>query len=117
MSIKAYQQAANRAEAPRDVEWRAFSFATAALVRVVEENGLNASARVEAINKNLQLWSLMADDCAQPENQLPAPLRAQLISLALWVDRHSREALRQISAVQDMIDVNRSIMEGLSGKA
>lgn len=117
MSIQAYQQAATRAEAPRDVEWRAFSLATAALLRVLEEGGHNSAARVEAINKNRQLWALMADDCAQPDNQLPAALRAQLISLALWVDRHSRLAIQQVNALQDMIDVNRSIMEGLSGRS
>ncbi len=116
MSIKAYQQAATRAEAPRDVEWRAFSLATAGLMRAAEEQSLDGAARVEAINKNLQLWALMADDCAQPDNHLPAALRAQMISLALWVERHSRLALRQISALHDMIDVNRAIMEGLSGR-
>lgn len=116
MSIAAYQQAVKRHETPRETEWRAFQTVTSALVRVVEEKGQNAAARVEAISRNRTLWALLADDCAQPDNQLPAPLRGQIVSLALWVNRASREAMTNLAAVTDLITVNRSIMEGLSGR-
>jgi flagellar protein FlaF len=113
MSIAAYQQAAKRSESPRESEWRAFQTVTTALLRAQSSGGFALS---EALNDNRRLWALLADDCAQPDNQLPQPLRAQIISLALWVNRHSREAARNAALVQDLVDVNRAIMEGLSGR-
>jgi len=116
MSIQAYQQAAVRAESPRETEWRAFSVATAALLRA-EEAGLSAAGIVgEALYQNRRLWSTLALDCAQDGNALPAPVRAQIISLALWVDKHSTKVAKGEAAIGDLIAVNRSIMEGLSGR-
>lgn len=117
MSIAAYQQAAKRAESPRESEWRAFQSVTAALMRALQAGQSQSFALTEAINDNRRLWAVLADDCAQPDNQLPEALRAQIISLALWVNRHSREAVGNVALVQDLVDVNRAIMEGLSGRS
>ena len=117
MSIAAYQQAAKRAESPRESEWRAFQTVTAALLRALQAGQSSAFALSEALNDNRRLWAVLADDCAQPDNQLPEALRAQIISLALWVNRHSREAAGNVAMVQDLVDVNRAIMEGLSGRS
>jgi flagellar biosynthesis regulator FlaF len=36
---------------------------------------------------------MLSADCAAPENQLPMALRGQIISLAMWVARYSRQVL------------------------
>ena len=113
MSIKAYQRAATQADDPRQLEYRAFGQVTAGLVRVKEA----APATIviaEALDANRRLWNVLSADCSTPENQLPPPLRAQIVSLALWVSRYSSEVLRDGADLDPLIDVNRTMMEGLS---
>jgi flagellar protein FlaF len=57
---------------------------------------------------------MLAADCAAEGNSLPQALRAQIISLSLFVDRHSSAVLRQGAAIDVLVDINRSIMQGLS---
>jgi flagellar protein FlaF len=115
MSIKAYQRAATQAEAPRDLEYRAFGQVTAGLVRVKEGNS-PITAVAEAIDANRRLWNVLSADCADPGNQLPITLRGQIISLAMWVARYSSEVLREGADVEPLIDINRTMMEGLSAR-
>ena len=112
MSIKAYQRAATQAEPPRELEYRAFGLVTADLVRA-KEIGAQFAALAEALEGNRRLWSLLAADCSLPENQLPLQLRAQIISLALWVSRYSSEVLRSGAEIDPLIEINKSMMEGL----
>ena len=115
MSIKAYQRAATQAEAPRELEYRAFGQATAGLV-CAQEEGLTSGALAEAIDANRRLWNLLSADCSSPQNGLPLALRGQIISLALWVARYSSEVLRNGADLEPLIDINRSMMEGLSAR-
>jgi flagellar protein FlaF len=57
----------------------------------------------------------LQSDLSADDNQLPDGLKAQLISLAIWVDRHSSKVLRGKAEVGPLIKVNRTIMEGLAG--
>ena len=52
-----------------------------------------------------------------PANQLPIPLRAQIISLSLWVSRHTSSVIRREEEIEPLIDINRIMMNGLSGGA
>lgn len=115
MSIKAYQRAATQADTPRELEYRAFGQVTAALVRVKEEQGSLAQL-AEALDANRRLWSVLSADCSVPENQLPLTLRGQIISLAMWVARYSSQVLRDGAEIDPLIDVNRTMMEGLSAR-
>jgi flagellar protein FlaF len=113
MSIKAYQRAATQAESPRDLEYRAFGQVTAGLVRARDDNASPGTV-AEALDANRRLWNLLSADCSAPQNQLPPSLRAQVISLALWVGRYSSEVLREGADIEPLIDINRTMMEGLS---
>jgi flagellar protein FlaF len=115
MSIKAYQRAATQAEAPRDLEYRAFGQVTAGLVRAKQERP-PPPALADAIDANRRLWNLLSADCSAPENQLPPALRGQIISLALWVGRYSSEVLREGADLDPLIDINRTMMEGLAAR-
>lgn len=116
MSIQAYQQAAQRAETPRETEYRAFAFATRSLVEAKEKGRLDIGGLAEALTRNRRLWMTLAVDCGQPGNALPPPLRAQIISLAGFVDRHSSAVLREGADLDVLIDINRAVMEGLTGR-
>lgn len=112
MSIKAYQRAATQAESPRELEYRAFGQVTAGLVRAKEEN-LVAAPLAEALDANRRLWNMLAADCSLPKNQLPLDLRGQIISLAMFVARYSSQVLRDGEEIDPLIDINRTMMEGL----
>jgi flagellar biosynthesis activator protein FlaF len=115
MSIKAYQRAATEADTPRDLEYRAFGQVTAGLVGLTAHPVAPAAA-AEALQDNRRLWNFLAADCSLPENQLPLTLRAQIISLAMWVGRYSSEVLRDGAEIEPLIDVNRTIMEALAAR-
>lgn len=115
MSIQAYQRAATQADSPRDLEYRAFGQVTAALVRVKNEQP-PLPVVLEAIDANRRLWNILSADCSVPENQLPLTLRGQIISLAMWVARYSSEVLRDGADIEPLIDINRTMMEGLASR-
>ena len=117
MSLQAYQQAANRAESPRDTEYRLFAQVTLALMEAARADPSDISGRVDALDWNRSVWTVLLDDCSRPDNQLPAPLRASIISLAIWVGKHTSAVIRRQEDIQPLIDVNRLIMQGLAPNA
>ena len=69
---------------------------------------------MEALDWNRRLWSTLARDCAAEDNTLPDATRAQVISLSLWVERHSAEVFAGREAFDPLIEVNRLVMQGLT---
>ena len=114
MSIQAYQNAAKKTEGPRQTEYRAFALATRSLIDAASLPETEVGRRAEALAVNRRLWSLLASDCAAEGNSLPQGLRAQIISLSLFVDRHSSAVMRNGASFDVLIDINRTIMQGLS---
>lgn len=113
MSLQAYQQAAARAETPRDIEYRLFGQVTRALMAAAELDVTDIAGRMDALDWNRRLWSVLAADCGSPGNQLPEELRASIISLSLWVNRHTSAIMRNEAEFGPLIDVNKTIMQGL----
>ena len=110
MSLHSYVQAQNATEEPRQTEYRLFAQVTRALMQSQE----GAKTEIaKAIHWNRRLWLALQADCASDSNVLPDETRAGIISLAIWVDKHSRKVLKGEAEVRPLIDINRSIMEGL----
>jgi len=114
MSIQAYQNAAKKTEGPRQTEYRAFAQATRGLIDAASLPATEVGRRAEALAANRRLWSLLAADCAAEGNQLSQPLRAQIISLSMFVDKHSSQVMRAGASFDVLIEINRTIMQGLS---
>ena len=115
MSLQAYQKAAEQAEEPRQVEYRLFGLVTRALMDAAAADRAESGKRMRALHWNRRLWSTLAEDCASEHNTLPVEARAQIISLAMWVNRHTSAVMQREEQIQPLIDVNRSIMQGLGG--
>lgn len=115
MSVRAYQQAAQRAEPPRDLEYRLLGQVTRALMDAAQLDAKDFAGRIDALDWNRRVWSALAADCASDRNALPGPVRAQIISLSMWVNRHTSSVMRREAQIEPLIDVNRAIMQGLSG--
>lgn len=114
MSLQAYKAAATRAETPREAEYRLFGQVTRALMQAAAVDKSDIKTRIDALDWNRRLWSTLATDCADPRNAMPMALRAQIISLSLFVDRHSSAIMREGETFDVLIDINRSIMQGLA---
>ncbi|MEN5169232.1 flagellar biosynthesis regulator FlaF [Brevundimonas pondensis] len=117
MSLQAYKTAATRAEAPRDMEYRLFGQVTRALMHAATVDKSDIATRIDALDWNRRLWSTLATACSEPSNTMPQALRAQIISLDLFISRHSSAVMRGEDDFETLIDINRMIMQGLAGPA
>lgn len=115
MSLQAYQRAAQRAENPREAEYRLFGQVTRALMEAAKADPSDFKTRIDALDWNRRLWSALATDCADPANGQPDALRAQIISLSIWVNKHSSAVMRQEEDFEPLIEINRIVMQGLGG--
>ncbi len=116
MSLQAYQKASARAENPREMEYRLFGQVTRALMAAAEVDVSDTATRIDALDWNRRLWSVLATDCADSANSLPVELRAQIISLSIWVNKHSSAVMRREEDFAPLIDVNRIMIQGLAGQ-
>jgi len=84
------------------------------LLRKAQASGVNSRDTIEALHYVRNLWSILMDDLAQKENDLPDALRADLISIGIWVLRET-EQIRQhrTDDFQNLIEINSMICEGL----
>jgi flagellar protein FlaF len=115
MSLQAYQQAATRAESPRETEYRLFAQVTLALMEAAKCEPTDIRGRIDALDWNRRVWSVLGGACSEPENALPESLRAAIISLSIWVGKHTSEVIRRKEEIEPLIEVNRMIMQGLRG--
>ena len=115
MSLQAYKTAATRAESPREMEYRLFGQVTRALMHASTLESSEIAARIDALDWNRRLWSALATDCADPDNAMGQSLRAQVISISLFVSRHSSVIMRGEDDFEALIDINRMVMQGLAG--
>jgi flagellar protein FlaF len=112
MALQAYQKAQRAADNPRNAEYRLFGQVTGALIEA-QSAGAKGVSLIDAIDWNRRLWSTLAVDCMDEGNQLPKPLRAQIVSLSIWVAKYSSQVMQQGAPLEPLIDINRNIMQGL----
>ncbi|MBP2548042.1 flagellar protein FlaF [Neorhizobium galegae] len=69
---------------------------------------------IEALFYTRRVWIRFIEDLRQPENELNVELRANLISIALWILKEcERIRRRQSDNFQGIIDVTTIIRDGL----
>ena len=113
MSLKAYQATAARAENPRQTEYRLFGQVTRALLEAEQLDKSFIRERMDALDWNRRMWSMLGADCSLATNGLPDQLRANIVSLSIWVNKHTSLVMRNKEEFAPLIDVNRIIMQGL----
>ena len=117
MSYQAYQTASARTEDPRSTEYRLMGQVTRALMEVKEAGPGEIRKRAEVLDWNRRVWSTFAVDCASDSNQLPESLRASIISLAIFISKETSAAMRGGGDIDTLIELNRTIMQGLAPEA
>ncbi len=112
----AYKETILDTESPRSIERRVFLQVTRDLESADSDTALTESAR-EALSTNQRLWGSLMFDCMQPENPLPDALKAGIISLALFVDKHTGEIFAGRQKITPLITINRNMIRGLAGQS
>jgi flagellar protein FlaF len=109
-----YEEIASETSARiRQNEIRAFDHAIA-LLRSAIKSGKGTRESVEALFFLNRLWTTIIEDLSEPGNAYPDELKANLISIGIWVLRQA-EDLRQgrQDNFQSVLDINQMIRDGL----
>lgn len=97
----------------KDRERQALTRSIELLERARDEGGYSREA-IEALFYTRRVWIRFIEDLKQPENELGTELRANLISIAIWILKEcDRIRKRQSSNFQGIIDVTTIIRDGL----
>ena len=116
MSYQAYKRAQTSAETPSQIEYRLFAQVTNSLLDV-KDKPVTDPATIAALDWNRRMWSTFSTDCGAKGNQLPDELRAAIISLSIWVSKHSSLVMRGKESIENLININKTVMEGLADQA
>jgi flagellar biosynthesis activator protein FlaF len=84
------------------------------LLEAAMKKGVLSMEAVEALTYVNQLWRIFIEDLAKPENDLPDTLRADLISIGLWVTNEVRRMrLGRSENFEGLIEICTIIRDGL----
>jgi flagellar protein FlaF len=84
------------------------------LLRAAQKAGASSRESVEAVLFVRRLWNFFLEDLASAENELPKPLRADLISIGLWMLKEIEQIRLEKSAnFKGLIEVSEQIRDGL----
>jgi flagellar protein FlaF len=98
----------------RDREVAAFDEANRLLVSA-STSGAHAQDLSMALRFNEDLWMILMEDLAHPENRWPDTTRASLISIGIWILKEIERIRRgQSSGLQAIADINIIIRDGLN---
>lgn len=127
MTIAAYKRTISETETPRQIERRILAQVTAELEREylaydqaesrIDKLQLLAGGLRDSLWRNQQVWMAFKADLAEKGNTLDPQLKAALLSLSLWVERHTQSVLAGSVKIKPLIDINRSVFQGLEGRA
>ena len=85
------------------------------LLRQLQGGNLKSSEENEALLYIRRLWAFFVEDLANPRNGLPEALRAELISIGLWIIKEA-DRIRQDEAtdVDELVAINIIIRDALA---
>jgi flagellar protein FlaF len=84
-------------------------------MEAAERAGLQSREAIVALNFLRQLWTILIEDLASQGNELPAMLRAQVISIGLWIMRHAEDIrMERQTSFRPAIDISKLMVEGLA---
>lgn len=96
-----------------ETEYKIFAQITSDLAKA-SQPGVAFAQLAEALHRNQRLWTILAGDISSTDNALPEKLRAELFYLFEFTVHHTDLVLNGQATTEPLIDVNRSVMRGLS---
>ena len=113
MVSRVYSQVSRKTASEHVNELAVFEQITGELEAIAHADRPNPAAWGDAITRNMQLWTIVSADLMKPENALPEETKQGLMQLGLFVLTHSQKVLAGDEEMDVLIDINRSIIEGL----
>jgi flagellar protein FlaF len=118
-AAQAYARTAQRTASPREIEAQALLKAARQLQDVATnwaERG--AIGLDEALMFNRKLWSIFVSDAMRDDNPESLEIRQNIANIGVFVLSQSTalQMAPQVEALQALIDINRNIAAGLSGR-
>ena len=114
LAYKAYGQVQHRTASEKEIEYALFKQITEALQDVADQTQPEPAVWADAISRNLQLWTILAADLLNPDNAMSIEMKRGLLRLSDFVRINSLKILSGEGDLADLIEVNTSIMQGLS---
>lgn len=70
-----------------------------------------------ALRHNMRIWTLFQAELTRADNPLPPELRSNLLSLSVFIDKHSFEVMADPdpTKLDILISINKNIAAGLRG--
>lgn len=115
--LQAYAQTQKSSMTPREVE--AMAFTKAALMLEEAKTKLDDyDSYASALKFNQLLWTIIQADIVDKENTLPPQIKANILSLSIFVDRQTIKALADTKEqhLDVLININKNLAEGLMAR-
>jgi flagellar biosynthesis activator protein FlaF len=117
-AAQAYARVANTTSSPRDIEAQALLLAANKLQAVVNNVDATYTQISEALIFNRKLWTIFLSEAQREENPNSLDVRQNIANLGVFV--LSQTTALQMSPQRDhikpLIEINRNIAAGLSGR-
>lgn len=118
-AAQAYARVATTTSSPRDIEAQALLKAANKLHAAMTNPDATYTQISEALIYNRKLWSIFLSEAQRDENPQPLQVRQNIANISVFV--LSQTAALQISPQREhlkpLIEINRNIAAGLSGRA
>ena len=114
MTFEAYETVAeDSGYEARGRERQALSLGIDRLERLQREH-FSMEDQVQSLLYVRRLWTIFIEDLTHPENGLPEQLRADIISIGLWVVKEADRLREERSNdVEQLVEINRLIRDAL----
>lgn len=117
-AAQAYARVANTTSSPRDIEAQALLLAANKLQAVMNNVDATYTQISEALMFNRKLWTIFLSEAQREENPNSLDVRQNIANLGVFVLSHT-SALQmspQREHIKPLIEINRNIAAGLSGR-
>lgn len=118
-AANAYARVATTTATPREVETQTLLKAVNKLQDAINGADPQSDQTKQALLYNRKLWTIFLSSAMRDENPQPLDVRQKIANIAVFVLSHTAalQVYPQLDQIQPLIDINRNIAAGLSGRA
>ncbi|MDB5654648.1 MAG: flagellar FlaF [Tardiphaga sp.] len=115
---QAYARTARTTASPRDIEAQALLMAARKLQEVMANWGTTDEGLDAALMFNRKLWSIFLGEAMDDASPQPIDVRQNIANIGVFVLSQcaALKVKREVESLQSLIDINRNIAAGLSGR-
>jgi flagellar protein FlaF len=118
-AAQAYTRVARTTASPREIEAQALLMAANKLQAVMANADATFEQMSDALMFNRKLWTIFLSEAHREGNPQPLEVRQNIANIGIFVLSHTAalQLSRQRAHFKPLIEINRNIAAGLSGRA